>query len=190
MKNKIFSLIVLSIISLIVSGCGSSSNAASQNDESQEKVEDFELYDGEPLIIGVIGEVPNIDEHQITFNILTFKDLLQGDLENLYDAILIDKDNLIEASQNDYSEVYTNSNIPFLFVESSKNHLPFIDSEKDYNDEAFKEMEDNLTYITLYSNRGELEDEYVGYSLYNDEMTETNKKEVYSRAFKTIETLK
>ena len=63
----------------------------------------FKKYNGENLNIAIIGKIPSIREENITFSEINFIDLEDESALNQYDAIFITKENLMEASKENYS---------------------------------------------------------------------------------------
>ncbi len=170
--KKLFILILL--ILLVLSGCSSDTIKT-------------QLYQGKNLVIGVIGNAPVVREDNIRFETIGFNDLEKvGDLSSEFDAILIMKEHLSEASEAKYAKVYKDSGIPFFFIESEKSYIPFI--EEDILYEEVPEVKDQ-TYATGYFQSGE-KGEYWGYGLYNDKVNESNIQDVYSRIFSTIESIR
>ncbi|CAM5708601.1 Lipoprotein OS=Lysinibacillus sphaericus OX=1421 GN=LS41612_16835 PE=4 SV=1 [Lysinibacillus sphaericus] len=72
----------------------------------------------EVIEIGIVGEIPSL----ITENNIKFKKIMLQDLhkknEDSFDAIMITKDYLQEASDEQYTQFYLNSSIPIVFVQS------------------------------------------------------------------------
>lgn len=166
MKSKV-SLSLLWISFLLIFGCS----------KPEEKI-DFEVYEGKSLHIGMIGEKPKIKEDNIRFTSIGFTDL--QNIDN-YDAIFITKENLKEADKSEYAAVYNHTPIPFLFFETTKSYVPFINEKLDL--EHYPDVESGA-YAYLYDSNS---DKYWGYGLYNDEVNERNIQDAYSRIFKTIE---
>lgn len=169
MKLNINFLILLITILFISFGCSN----------EKESVE-LETYTGKVLHIGIIGEEPKIKEENIQFTGMNFTDLQNTDK---YDAIFITKENLKEAAKAQYTTVYTSSPIPFLFIQSDKGHIPFINEDVDFKDSP---NVDSDAYAHLYDGKSS---QYWGYGLYDDIENEQNIQNVYSRVFKTIEEL-
>ena len=93
----------------------------------------FEKYNGKNLSIAVIGEVPKVREDIIKFNNIEFDDLV-GDISSKYDAVIITKDNLLEASQSKYVFIYKKCKIPIFFIEAKKGYILFTNEELSYED--------------------------------------------------------
>ncbi|OPA78639.1 hypothetical protein BVG16_12310 [Paenibacillus selenitireducens] len=141
-------------------------------------------YEGKSLIIGVIGDAPNIREKTVNFKKITFNQLEVPNLSADFDAIFIMKEHLSEAARQQYAKIYKNAGIPFFFIESKKSYLPFINEEMSYEDVPDL-TSDN--YATGYFQSGK-EYRHWGYGLYNDKANERNIEDVYTRIFTTIET--
>lgn len=78
-------------------------------------------YEGRSLVIGLIGENPNIREENVDFVEVAFKQLEEEELSSDLDAIFITKEFLVEASNPQYAKVYHHSDIPFS-ISSLRNH--------------------------------------------------------------------
>lgn len=143
-------------------------------------------FEGQSLVIGVIGDASNIRENNVIFRSLTFNQLEAQKLSPDFDAIFIMKEHLTDAANPKYAKVYQNAGIPFFFIESKKSYLPFINEEMSYDDVP-ELTPDN--YATGYFQFGK-EYQYWGYGLYNDKANETNIEDVYTRIFTTIDSLK
>lgn len=171
MKRKIIVVLLLVFVILI-------------NGNAQRDSIDMPLYEGRSLVIGVIGETPQVrEEGHVDFKEVTFEQLEDLDLYAELDAIFITKEHLVEASEPKYTEVYNKAEVPFFYIESSKSHVPFTIQELSYDEVPDLSMD---MYATGYYGK---DDQYWGYGLYNDIMNETNIKAVYSHIFTTIESL-
>lgn len=166
-----FSFLILSIFS-----------ACSPNENDMEQ---SPLYDGKKLTIGVVGNAPKVREQNITFKKITLNEIIEEHLSSKYNAVFIMKEHLSEASKAPFAKIYKNSGIPFFFIESKKSYIPFVDEKTNY--EEFPDIESGV-YAYGYYQSGET-GQYWGYGLYNDTVNEKNISDVYSRIFKTIETI-
>lgn len=169
MKSKVNLAILMISVLFTTFGC-------SKQNESIET----EPYNGKSLHIGIIGEEPNVREEHIQFTGVDFTDLQE--VEN-FDAIFITKENLKEADKAQYATVYNNSPRPFLFIETQKGYVPFVNEKVDF--ENYPDV-DSGAYAYLYDSKSK---KYWGYGLYNDVVNEKNILDVYSRIFETIEDL-
>jgi hypothetical protein len=149
---------------------------------------DTPLYDGKNLVIGVIGNSPKVREENVKFKNINFNKLEEGkNLSSAFDAIFIMKEHLSKAANSKYAAVYKNSGIPFFFIESTKSYIPFVNEHISYEDSP---NIGDQTYATGYFQSGEGKDQYWFYGLYNDKVNENNIKDVYTRIFTTIESVK
>lgn len=149
-----------------------------------------EVYNGRDLIIGILGEEPDIREKNVKFEKLSFAELEQNIEENSseFDAIFIMPEVLVEAADDRYVSVYQDLKIPIFFIESTKAHLPFVHENVTY--ETAPEVGGDANYATGYLFSGteeEYRDDVWYYNLYNDIKNEATIKDVYSRIFDTIE---
>jgi hypothetical protein len=175
MKKKIILLLLLTLSILSLSACNNDKN----------EIDNSPLYDGKKLTIGVVGKAPKVREQNIVFKGMELKDLTQDNLSSKYNAVFIMKEHLSEAAKAPYAKIYKNSGIPFFFIESKKSYVPFVDEETDYEDFPDTKSGD---YAAGYYQSGE-NGTYWGYGLYNNTVNEVNILDVFSRIFKTIETI-
>lgn len=145
---------------------------------------DFDLYEGKPLSIAVIGDIPDVKEEQISFQEITIEDLLERNLQT-YDAVFITKEHLSEAAGGQYADVYLNSGIPFFFIEATKTYHPFIEQDLTYED-GYDIKHISKHYAVGYFSSKTEEDRYWYFGLYNDVVSEENIKATYSTIFGTI----
>ncbi|WP_283152698.1 hypothetical protein [Guptibacillus hwajinpoensis] len=176
-KSKKLLLTILTLMLFLLSSC--------QTNNVKE-----EPYDGVPLKIAVVGEQPNVREGQINFNELSLSELRNSNLRK-YDAVFIMEDHLSDASNSKYVEVYKNKNVPFFFVGSQANTIPFQDLENpvSYEVEAEK-VNGTQNSISGILYEGE-EKGYRGwkfaYPIKNSEVQRDNVKGIYSQVFKVVE---
>ena len=170
MKSKVSLIIVLLSVLFIVFGC-----------TKPEELIEFEIYNGETLHIGIIGEAPKVREDNVSFTPIDFSEIENTANLSNYDAIFITKENLVEADKPKYADTYNSSPIPFLFIETTKGYGPFINKEFDF--ENYPDI-DSGAYAYLYDSKIQ---KYWGFGIYNDEVNERNIQEAYSRIFETIE---
>ncbi len=173
---KKFSLMLIIVISVLLSGCGKTTDKMTVKD----------AYNGDKLTIGVIGELPKVIEGNVLFQQLQFDELKEMTENPGMDAIIITKENLEEASEGTYAAIYQASTIPVFFIQSEKSYVPFIREDLSYQDAAFM---DDLTYITgIQYQDGSLKT--WGFGLYNDTVSEENIQIAYTQLFETIDELK
>jgi hypothetical protein len=172
MNKKLKTVILALVVFTMVSSCTINNDAV-----------DSASYAGEALVIGVVGEIPEIREKQIDFEKIDLETLKSNQYNFTYDGILIMKDYFEEASKGEYASIYKRSSIPIFFIESKKSYVPFITENLSYESVA---ISDELNYATGIFVLGE-EMKCWSYGLYNDVQNETNIKDVYSRIFRDIE---
>lgn len=163
---------ILLLICLILAGC------------SPDAI-DTPRYVGKNLVIGVIGDFPNIREENVAFTKITLNQLEDQNLSPVFDAILIMKEHLSEAADPKYAKAYKNAGIPFFFMESKKSYHPFINEELSYDDVPDLSSDN---YATGYFRSGK-EFQFWGYGLYNDKINRLNIEDVYTRIFTTVESI-
>lgn len=137
------------------------------------------------LKIGVVGKPPKVNEKKVKFEEITLIEMEKMDLSSEYDGVFIMGDFLRDAAKPDYAQIYKDSGIPFFFIQTKSTFIPFVYEDIDYDD-LFDE--NNLEYAFGYYQNGETAQTWE-YGLYNDKVTEKNIKDVYSRIFKTIDSL-
>ncbi|QOR64933.1 hypothetical protein IM538_13880 [Cytobacillus suaedae] len=147
---------------------------------------DFELYEGKPLEIAVVGDPPEVNEEQVIFTEITIDEMASEELKS-YDAVIIRENNLSEAAERQYADVYLNSTIPFFFI-SANNHIPFTVKETEYN-ESWNWTAGQSYAVGVLTLKEDESLKSWKYGLYNDKKTDENIKEVYSRIFKSIDEL-
>ena len=169
-RTKYLSSAFLTLILLVLSACTPGP--------------DFELYEGTPLQIAVVGEPPEVKEEQVKFTKISFDKMTNKEL-NSFDAVFIREDNLVEAAEDQYTDVYLDATIPFFFI-GTDNFIPFVEKDMEYD----KSM--NWSSGISYAVGILIQDDALKkweYGLYNDEQKEEHIKDVYSRIFKTIDEL-
>jgi len=146
----------------------------------------FELYKGDSLYIAVIGEAPKVNEGQVRFTKINFNQLTSTELKP-YDAVFISENNLFEAAESQYADVYLNSTIPFFFIGTDM-YFPFTEKDIEY-DEAWDWSVGQMFAVGVLNAKQDDKLNFWKYGLYNDEKTEDHIEDVYSRIFGTIDEL-
>lgn len=144
---------------------------------------EFELYKGKPLNIAVVGKAPKIKEKQVSFSEFSLEKFML--MSNAYDAVFIMPENLSQAAESQYADVYLNSMIPFFFI-SAKSHIPFTVNTTEYN-ESWDWTPGNSYAVGVLKSTEDDSLKTWGFGLYNDVLTEEHLKEMYSRIFKQVE---
>lgn len=147
---------------------------------------DFELYEGKPLKIAVVGKRPEVNEKQVMFTEIAFDEMASEELK-YFDAVVIRENNLLEAAESQYADVYLNSTIPFFFI-SANNHIPFSTKETEYNESWHWTAGQSYAVGVLTLKEDESLKSWE-FGLYNDRKTDEHIKEIYSRIFKSIDEL-
>ncbi|MBB5354220.1 hypothetical protein HNR43_000175 [Anoxybacillus mongoliensis] len=164
MKKCIFFIVVL-----ILFGCRQEMNFHSP------------LYTGSELKIGVVGKAPDVRETNVSFIPLSLEDILQKKFGQ-FDGVLIMKEHLKEAAEKPYADIYLQSSVPFVFVDSQKVYLAFVDGDLSY--EHAHDMKSGDYLVGFYK------DTYVGFGLYNNIKNEKTIQDCYSRLFTVLERIK
>ena len=141
------------------------------------------LYVGQKLSVGIIGEAPEVRERQVKLVRINFSDLEKEGIDSQYDAIFITKDNLSEAAQKKYKLIYKKSKIPFFFIENKKSCVPFTEENLSYEEVPDLEQQ---AYISGFMYKDNKLNSW-GFDLnYNDIDNEANIEEFYSKIFEII----
>lgn len=149
---------------------------------------EFELYEGKPLRIAVVGEPPEVEEEQIEFDQVTFEELTSETLSS-YHAVIITEDRLVEASESQYADLYVQSPIPFFFI-SAHSPIPFTVKGVEYDSswEWTPGRSYAVGFLTIHEEGDEVSRSW-GFGLYNSEKNEEHIKALYASIFRTIEEL-
>ncbi|MCM3005905.1 hypothetical protein [Priestia koreensis] len=181
-KIPLFFLSILLVI--VTAACSNETNITSPKKDQVKNI-DFSKYVGRELKLGIIGKIPTVRENNVHFSTLSFQDL-KDDKFSSYDAVFITKENLNEASQSIYADVYLKSKIPFYFIKTEKSYIPFVDPDSTYENTGKVSPK---SFLTGYRQEGS-NNRYWEYSLYNDIETKKTVEDVYSRVFMDIEKVK
>lgn len=172
-NNSKFLIFILIVLTMSLTGCFSNVH--------------FETYNGDPLQIAVVGNKPIVKEKQVSFKKVSMDEIINMDLES-FDAVIIREDQLLEASESQYAEVYLKSSIPFFFF-GTNNFLPFTQEKYPYNKTSHWTPGTSYAVgVLLLEESGQLNT--WGYGFYNDLKTEDHIRDIYSRVFKTIDEIK
>ncbi|KIP21881.1 MULTISPECIES: hypothetical protein [Anoxybacillus] len=139
------------------------------------------VYSGNELKIGIVGDIPKIREKNVSFIQMSMEDVLQKKFANV-DSVFITKKHLKEAAEPQYAKIYWESPIPFVFIDSEKVYLAFLDDQLSYEDAHIIKSGD---YVV-----GFYKDTYFGIGLYNNIRNEKTIQDCYSRLFVIIERFK
>ncbi|HEY5584924.1 MAG TPA: hypothetical protein VIK78_10585 [Ruminiclostridium sp.] len=133
--------------------------------KSQPQSSGINQYDGRALSIGIIGEVPKVQEEQIKFTTIQFSDLENGSVSQ-YDAIFIIEDNMKDGTQVKYTTFCKDYQIPFFFSKMER-------------------LGDNQTFATGFLDKPNMQVSW-SYGLPNNIENEKNIKDIFSQIFETI----
>ncbi|CAM4000644.1 hypothetical protein [Lederbergia lenta] len=172
-KEKQYLYFVLFILVFAVSGCKPSSN--------------LESYGEKYLRIAVIGEPPEATGKQVRFTEISLDKMTTEDLK-LFDAVFITKENLSEAAESQYTDIYLNSTTPFFFI-STISHIPFTMKNTKY-DKIWNWTPGNSYAVGILTSQEDYTLNSWGYGLQNDKKTDKHIDDMYARIFETIDELK
>lgn len=108
-------------------------------------------YDGTPLTIAVVGDIPEINNKKVHFEPISLDELSAEPLQSTtnFDAVMITPVKFEEASDDKFVEVYTRSKTPIIFFNSTKRHYPFTREGATY-ETAHWETLNNGSHTTIY----------------------------------------
>lgn len=144
-------------------------------------------YDGMPLNIAVIGDIPELKNEKIHFELLSLKKLSEdtSNISKTYNAIMITPLAFEAASDDKYVEVYKGLETPIIFFNSKKRHYPFVNEGVTYETANFDVL-DNGSHTTIYIHDVKMNKEDAWFFYLNDN------KDVYvlyTDIFKKVEAL-
>lgn len=162
------------LFTLVLSCCFLTAGCAS-NDESV-------LIPNEQTIkIGVVGHPPMVDEKNIEFTELELG-AVSSTSDTEFHALFIMPESLEEASSARFAGFYKNVKYPVFFIGSTKSFYPFIEETLTYSKAP---STNSGMYATGFINENG-QYKIIEYGFKNDEQTEENLKDLYSRIFNTI----
>ncbi|MFC9539164.1 amino acid oxidase [Lysinibacillus sp. NPDC056959] len=144
-------------------------------------------YDGAPLKIAVVGDIPELYNEKIHFKPISLDEFSEDTLtiSTNFDAVMITPVMFEEASEDRFVKVYKNSKMPIIFFDSRKRNLPFTNEGLTY-ETAHWESLNNGSHTTIYISDIDANREDAWYFYLKDE------KELdilYKEIFQKIETL-
>lgn len=144
-------------------------------------------YDGAPLNIAVIGDVPDVNNEKIHFESLLLEKLSEdtSSISKNFDAIMITP-KVFEAASNDkFAEIYKGLETPIIFFNSNKRHFPFVNEGLTFETAHFDSL-DNGSHTTIYLNDINADKDETWYFYLDDK----NKLDIlYTDIFNKIEEL-
>lgn len=162
-------LLILSLLFLV----------ACSNDEAK--------YDGAPLKIAVVGDIPKLNNEKIHFEPISLNEFSEDTLHisTNFDAVMITPVMFGETSEDRFVKVYNNSKIPIIFFDSTKRHFPFTRDGLTY-ETAHWESLNNGSHTTIYLSDVDANKEDAWYFYLKDEKELDT---LYKEIFQKIETL-
>ncbi|MCP1144598.1 amino acid oxidase [Lysinibacillus endophyticus] len=144
-------------------------------------------YDGAPLNIAVIGNIPELKNEKIHFESLSLEKVNEdiSKLPTNLDAIMLTPNVFEAASDDKYIEVYKGLELPIIFFDSNKRHYPFVNEGLTYETANFDVL-DNGSHTTIYLHNINANKFETWYFYLND------KKDInalYTEVFEKIEEL-
>ena len=144
-------------------------------------------YSGAPLMIAVIGEIPEFDHKDIQVESLSLDTFSKNPLHisAKFDAVIVSEDVFEAASDDKFVDVYKNSEIPIVFLNSNKRHYPFVNEDITYEMAPDSLSNGSHTTVYLHDDNDNKDDAWFFY------LEDKKKVEVlYTDLFKKIEELK
>lgn len=174
-----FVLLSLILLLSIVSAC-------------QPQSENVEKITGKDLAIAIIGELPSINEKNVTFTKVGFEALESSD--STYDAVFIMEDSLDKAAEVSNITRFKESDKPIFFIGSKASYIPFIETE---NPLTYKEYAERTNFTDFEVSGIIFVDNETGYRSFaisvpvkDETLSNDNKKKIYTEVFKAIRTNK
>ncbi|WP_010289877.1 hypothetical protein [Kurthia massiliensis] len=171
MKFKVMLIILCMTALFIISAC------------SNENVG----YEGSSLKVAVIGDVPDIHSEKLDFNQVTLE-TLKADAKKIskqFDGILITPSMFEKASNDSLIAVYQNLEIPIVFFNSEKRHVPFLNGGITYETADGATLQ-NGAHTTVYMPHLNENSEDVWYFYLKDDK---NIDSLYKEIFEKVATL-
>lgn len=94
-------------------------------------------YTGKELRLAAIGADIEIEAKQVTWDEVTLDQLTEKTIAQ-YDGVVIGKEQLQEASADEWVEFYRTVHTPIFFIGSEKGITPFLEKGLAYDDEAYQ----------------------------------------------------
>jgi len=144
-------------------------------------------YDGAPLKIAVVGDIPELHNEKIHFEPISLDEFSEDTLtiSTNFDAVMITPAMFGEASDDRFVKVYKNSKMPIIFFDSRKRNLPFTNEGLTY-ETAHWEALNNGSHTTIYISDIDANREDAWYFYLKDEKKINI---LYKDVFQKIETL-
>ncbi|MEL5989514.1 amino acid oxidase [Kurthia gibsonii] len=144
-------------------------------------------YDGVPLKIAVIGDIPELNNEKIQFEQILLDEFSEDTLRisTNFDAVMITPVMFEEASDDRFIKVYDNSKMPIIFFDSTKRHFPFTREGTTFKTAHWESL-NNGSHTTIYLSDIDANREDAWYFYLKDE------KELdilYKEIFQKVETL-
>ena len=102
--------------------------------------------------VGTVGTVKQFEFDNVTYESITVEDLLkEEDLKTRFSFIMIDDDYFNTVSDIQYIERFENLQMPIVFVDSAKGHIPFMreSKQKVYIKKLYSEYNDHPQKISV-----------------------------------------
>lgn len=139
-------------------------------------------YDGEPLRIAVIGDIPELNNKKISFEKISLDELSEDTVQisTNFDAVMITPLKFEEASNDRFVEVYNNSKIPYIFFDSEKRNLPFTKVGYTYETARWESLV-NGSHTTIYLSDKDANRKDVWYFYLNEKELDVLYKEIFEK---------
>lgn len=144
-------------------------------------------YEGTPLKIAVIGEIPEYENDRVTFEEISLEKFKEDSVHiaKKYNAVMITPLAFDKASKDTYSAVYHKANMPIIFFDSKKRHYPFVEKGMSYASASSDSFNDG-SHTTIYASDAKTGGEDIwSFPLENDDELPA----LYTSIFEKIEGL-
>ncbi len=124
---------LLTLSASLITACSFQTGDTQQENAEPDKQDAQEKYVGRDLEIGVLGMPPEINSEKITFHTVEVEELSIETVEQ-YDSFFVMEEYLEKAADGPYTEVFTQSDALFFFIQTAAYYFPFVDDDINYVD--------------------------------------------------------
>lgn len=109
-------------------------------------------YDGTPLKIAVIGDIPELNNEKIHFEPISLDEFSEDvvQISTNFDAVMITPLMFEEASDDRFVDIYSNSEMPIIFFNSNRGQYPFVFEKMNYQVAQDHTIMDNGSHTTIF----------------------------------------
>lgn len=147
------------------------------------------LESADTVNVGTVGAVKQFNFENVMYESISVEDLLKDeDLKTRFSLIMIDDDYFNSVSDIQYIERFETLQMPIVFVDSTKGHIPFMreSNQKVYKKKIYSEYNDHPNKATImlrYTQPGLADGNFIWYEQQEDTLSKKNfeilVKEIY-----------